>query len=55
MELFRLCCEQDLEGIVAKPKASPYRELGGPPTWITFKNPEYSQAQGRRELFKKRR
>jgi hypothetical protein len=29
-ELFQLACENDLEGIVAKPKSAPYRE----PTWF---------------------
>ena len=42
---FELVCEQDLEGIICKPKTSPY-----PFTWIKVKNPSYSQA-GRREWF----
>ena len=29
VELFEQCCKLDLEGVVAKPKLSPYRELGG--------------------------
>ena len=41
---FELVCEQDLEGIVCKPKTSPY-----PFTWIKVKNPNYSQAVGRTE------
>ena len=45
----------DLEGVVAKPKESPYRELGGKPLWIKVKNPDYTQAEGRGELFNKRR
>jgi ATP-dependent DNA ligase len=40
-----------MEGIVAKPKESPYRELRGKTPWIKIKNPDYSQAEGRRELF----
>ena len=43
---FRLVCEQDLEGIICKPKTSPY-----PFTWIKVKNPNYSQAIGRGEMF----
>jgi bifunctional non-homologous end joining protein LigD len=43
---FELACEQDLEGIICKPKTSPY-----PFTWIKVKNPNYSQAEGRREWF----
>ena len=42
---FELVCEEDLEGIVCKPKTSPY-----PFTWIKIKNPSYSQA-GRGEWF----
>ena len=43
---FELVCEQDLEGIVCKPKTSPY-----PFTWIKVKNLNYSQAIGRVEMF----
>ena len=50
-EMFAAICEQDMEGIVAKPAASPYRELGGKPPWIKIKNPSYSQTEGRGELF----
>ncbi len=52
-ELFRLVCEQDLEGIVAKPKESPY-PTGRGKSWIKVKNPVYTQAAGRRELFEPR-
>jgi bifunctional non-homologous end joining protein LigD len=43
---FELACEQDLEGIICKPKTSPY-----PFNWVKVKNPNYSQAVGRREWF----
>ena len=43
---FELVCEQDLEGIICKTKTSPY-----PFTWIKVKNPSYSQAIGRGEMF----
>ncbi len=46
VNLFRLVCESDLEGIVAKRKESAYGE-----DWIKVKNPDYSQAKGRRERF----
>jgi ATP-dependent DNA ligase len=47
-ELFRLICEQNLEGIVAKHKDGLYL----PSTkWIKIKNPNYTQADGRHELF----
>jgi len=51
-DLFRLVCEQDLEGIVAKWKHGPY--LDGATkhtTLVKIKNPNYSQAEGRHELF----
>ena len=53
--LFEKCLELDLEGIVAKPEASPYWELRGKTTWVKVKNPGYSQAEGRWELFNSRR
>jgi bifunctional non-homologous end joining protein LigD len=43
---FELLCEQNLEGIVCKPKTSPY-----PFTWVKVKNPAYTQAVGRGEWF----
>jgi len=43
---FELVCEQDLEGVICKPKTSPY-----PFTWVKVKNPNYSQAVGRQEMF----
>ena len=51
--LFDQCVKLDLEGVVAKPQVSPYRELKGKTTWIKIKikNPENSQAQARRDLF----
>jgi hypothetical protein len=39
---FELVCEQDLEGIICKPRTSRY-----PFIWIKVKNPNYSQAAGR--------
>ncbi len=44
-----------LEGVVAKPQLSPYREQGGKPMWVKVKNLDYSQAEGRGELFERRR
>jgi bifunctional non-homologous end joining protein LigD len=49
-ELFEATCRLDLEGIVAKRKADSYR----PDTaWYKIKNPTYTQAEGRRELFER--
>ena len=53
--LYQLACKRDLEGIVCKPAISPYRTVRGKTTWIKVKNPKYSQAEGRRELFNQRR
>ena len=51
-KLFEKACELDLEGIVAKRKDSQYRTTDRPsPYWIKIKNPTYSQAEGREELF----
>jgi ATP-dependent DNA ligase len=50
-ELFELMRDHDLEGVVAKRLADPYR----PHTrWFKIKNPEYSQSEGRGELFNRR-
>jgi bifunctional non-homologous end joining protein LigD len=51
-ELFEATCRLDLEGIVAKRKVDRY----GPRTpWYKVKNPTYTQAEGRRELFERKR
>jgi ATP-dependent DNA ligase len=51
-QFFAKVCELDLEGIVAKRKDSLYRAAEKPsPYWIKIKNPRYSQAEGRNELF----
>ncbi len=50
-DLFRAVQQLDLEGVVAKQKAAPYQ----PNTvWYKIKNPAYTQAEGRWELFHKR-
>ena len=48
LDLFRLVVEHDLEGIVAKRKDDAYTPRA---KWIKIKNPSYSQAEGRGELF----
>ena len=50
-EVFRAACRMDLEGIVAKLKNAPYVADQRPSTWIKIKNPHYTQAEGRHELF----
>ena len=52
-ELYRAVCEMDLEGIVAKRKNGLYTP--DETTWVKIRNPMYSQMEGRRELFEKRR
>lgn len=51
--LFRLACEQDLEGIVAKRKSDPY--LPEHATWVKIRNQNYSQWVRREELFERER
>ena len=50
--MFQKVCDLDLEGIVAKRKDSLYRASEKPsPHWIKIKNRDYTQAEGREELF----
>lgn len=50
--LFEKVCDMDLEGITAKRKRGLYREGT---RWLKIKNESYSQAEGRGELFDRRR
>ena len=52
--LFRQACRHDLEGIVAKWKDGCYIAENKRSTWVKIKNPKYSQAEGRKELFERR-
>jgi len=51
-DLFAAAQRIDLEGIVAQRKADPY--VPGTTCWYKIKNPMYTQAEGRWELFQKR-
>jgi bifunctional non-homologous end joining protein LigD len=51
-ELFEAAQRLDLEGIVAKRKADPYSSQT---VWYKIKNPAYTQAKGRGDLFHKPR
>jgi len=42
IDFFRLACEQDMEGVVAKLKHGAYGE-----GWFKIRNPAYSQYEGR--------
>ena len=48
--LYQEVCQRDLEGIVCKRKDSVYSANG---RWLKVKNPDYTQAVGRREMFEK--
>jgi ATP-dependent DNA ligase len=50
-QLFKRACAFDLEGTVAKWKNGLYRADQRRSSWVKIKNPNYSQAQGREELF----
>jgi bifunctional non-homologous end joining protein LigD len=52
-ELYRLACQLDLEGIVAKRAASQYDHNSDAKDWIKIKNPLYSQKEGRGDLFRR--
>jgi ATP-dependent DNA ligase len=52
-DLFRVICDRDMEGIVAKQANVRYTPEAT--TWVKIKNREYSQAVGREDLFDRRR
>jgi bifunctional non-homologous end joining protein LigD len=52
-DLFRLICERDMEGVVAKQASASYTPEAT--TWVKIKNREYSQAIGREDFFDRRR
>ena len=45
--MFEEVCVRNLEGMVCKRKASIYAEHG----WVKIRNPNYTQAEGRQDLF----
>jgi bifunctional non-homologous end joining protein LigD len=50
-DLFQLACEHDLEGIVAKWKYGRYTAGREETTWVKIRNANYSQWEGRNEMF----
>jgi bifunctional non-homologous end joining protein LigD len=52
-ELFKLACENDLEGIVAKHRSGPYLQHHA--QWLKIRNHGYSQWKGRKEFFERER
>jgi ATP-dependent DNA ligase len=55
VRFLELVCERDLEGVVGKFAGGMYRSDGWATSWVKFKNRNYSQADGRAELFESRR
>jgi bifunctional non-homologous end joining protein LigD len=51
--LFQLACQNDLEGIVAKNKYSPYLAGREGTTWFKIRNRAYSQWEGRNDMFER--
>ncbi len=49
--LYEQICQLDIEGIVAKPKDSVYADSARRSAWIKIKNPDYSQEEGRGNIF----
>ncbi len=54
-DLYELACGHDAEGIVAKWASGRYLSDGSTTSWLKLKNPDYTQAVGRHELFEGRR
>ena len=52
-DLFRVICERDMEGVVAKQGSGRYTPDAT--TWVKIKNRQYSQAVGREDFFDRRR
>ena len=52
-DLFRVICEQDMEGIVAKQASAKYTPEAT--SWVKIKNRQYSQAVGREDFFDRRK
>jgi bifunctional non-homologous end joining protein LigD len=52
-ELYQVVGRLDLEGIVAKKADSPYEDNWSNPYWVKIKNANYSQNEGRGDLFKR--
>jgi ATP-dependent DNA ligase len=50
-DLFAVACAHDLEAIPAKPANGRYHSDGTSTNWVKVKNPQYTQAIGRHELF----
>jgi bifunctional non-homologous end joining protein LigD len=54
VRFFQLACERDLEGVVGKFARGTYQTDTARTSWVKFKNPLYSQVEGRADLFERR-
>jgi ATP-dependent DNA ligase len=52
-DLFRVICDRDMEGIVAKQASAGYTPDAT--TWVKIKNRQHSQAAGREDFFDRRK
>ena len=52
-DLFRVICDRDMEGVVAKQASATYTPEAT--TWVKIKNRQYSQAVGHEDLFDRRK
>jgi len=53
MDFFRVICDRNMEGVVAKQASARYTPEAT--TWVKIKNSAYSQAIGREDFFDRRR
>jgi ATP-dependent DNA ligase len=51
---FAEVCKRDMEGIVAKLAISPYKAVHRRSPWMKIKNKNYTQKEGRGEMFNRR-
>jgi bifunctional non-homologous end joining protein LigD len=54
-DLFGAVCDRDLEGIVGKWRRGMYGSDPSRTSWVKIKNPTYTHAENRHEVFEKRR
>jgi bifunctional non-homologous end joining protein LigD len=55
VDFFQVCCERDLEGIVAKWARGTYQKATRSTSWLKIKNPHYTQMRDRHEFFEPKR
>lgn len=54
VKLFEKACQTNCEGIIAKWAEGTDHVDGRTTSWLKIKNPDYSQMEGRREVFERR-